>query len=220
MGITTAQIRGARGILNWSQSDLAVRTGISATSIGSIENGLSTPRESTLNTIKKAFENGGIEFIGQEGMRLRTGQVRTFQGRQGFIDFFDYLYEVLKFWNGEVLISNVDEARFLKWAGDTASEHMERMSKLESIRYKVLIKEGDMNFVASKYVEYRWMPSELFTSVPFYVFEDKLAIMLFDPEPNFLVLDYPAIADAYRAQFDVLWKNSLTPDQNKEINKA
>src|ERR1700757_5047469 len=80
MSITTAQIRGARGILNWSQADLAERTGISATSIGSIENGVSTPRANTLTLIQKAFESAGIEFI-DGGVRLRRSDVRVYEGR-------------------------------------------------------------------------------------------------------------------------------------------
>jgi len=75
--ITTAQIRGARGVLNWSQGDLSERTGISATSIGSIENGLTQPRDSTLQLIQKAFEDSGIEFLPDEGIKKKSGEVRV-----------------------------------------------------------------------------------------------------------------------------------------------
>ena len=43
MSISTAQMRGARGLLNWGQNDLSDRTGISTTSLGSIENGITIP---------------------------------------------------------------------------------------------------------------------------------------------------------------------------------
>ena len=95
MSITTAQIRGARGILNWSQGDLASRTGISATSIGSIENNQTTPRASTLQNIQRAFEDAGIEFMGQDGVRLKTGNVRVLTGREGYIEFFTEVYDAL-----------------------------------------------------------------------------------------------------------------------------
>ncbi len=70
--ITTAQIRGARGILGWSQGDLAERTDISATSIGSIENGITQARTSTLEIIQRTFEDAGIEFLASDGIRKRT----------------------------------------------------------------------------------------------------------------------------------------------------
>ena len=220
MSITTAQIRGARGILNWSQSDLAERTGISATSIGSIENGQSTPRSNTLNTIRKSFEDAGIEFIGREGVRLRTGDVRVYAGREGFTLFFDLVYETVKTHGGEILVSNVEERKFLKWAGDNAQLHMERMSKIDNVFFKVLLREGDFDFAASKYAEYRWLPNALFTSVPFYTFGESLAIILLDPEPTIVVLNYPAVAEAYRIQFSNMWESASIPKQKAQKSGA
>lgn len=212
MGISTAQIRGARGILNWSQSELAERTGISATSIGSIENGQTNPRSSTMQTIQKAFEDGGVVFIGREGVRIKTGEVKIYTGRSGYLDFFEEVYDTLSKNPGEVLVSNVDERDFAKWHGDLGSYHLERMGGIGNISYRILIKEGDTYFPASQYAEYRWLPKEQFSSVPFYVFGKKLAMMLFDNEPTIILLDYPAVANAYRIQFDAMWLQSMVPE--------
>lgn len=208
MAITTAQIRGARGILNWSQADLAERTGISATSIGSIENGVSTPRANTLITIQKAFEEAGIEFLGLDGVKLRSGNVRVFRGRTGLVEFYDDVYERLQNFEGDVLVSNVDERAFVKALGDYADVHIERIRALNKIKYKILIREGDTYLPGSSYADYRWMPKELFASVPFYVYDDKLAIMLFDAEITVIVMDYPAISAAYKTQFADMWSRS------------
>lgn len=211
MSITTAQIRAARGILNWNQTDLAERTGISATSIGSIENGQTTPRASTLATIRQAFENSGIEFIGTDGVRLRSGDVRVFSGQEGYYDFFELVYGTLERTPGEVLVSNVDERNFVKWHGDLGQEHVKRVSGLSGIKFKILLQEGDDYFPASSYAEYRWLPKDLFSSVPFYLFGKKLGIIIFDNEPKIIVLDYPAVADAYKKQFEAMWKAALLP---------
>src|SRR3989339_798195 len=96
MSITTAQIRGARGILNWSQSDLAERTGISATSIGSIEKGQSQPRESTLQSIQQAFENTGIEFLENEGVRKKLFPIDILTGNEGFQKFSYEIFEAMQ----------------------------------------------------------------------------------------------------------------------------
>ena len=170
MSITTAQIRGARGILNWSQQDLAQRTGISATSIGSIENGQTTPRESTLSTIRKTLENGGIEFIGLEGIRQRSNDVRIYRGKEGFIEFYNDIYETVQSSPSEIFVSNVDERLFVKILGDFAKVHVDRITALKNIRYKILVKDGDNYIPGSGYAEYRWMPKELFSSVPFCVY--------------------------------------------------
>lgn len=222
MSITTAQIRGARGVLNWSQSDLAERTGISATSIGSIENGQSTPRASTLNTIQKAFEQAGIEFIGSEGLRLRTGDVRVYNGKQGLIDFYDNVYDSVKNTGGEILVSNVDEKLFVKSLGEYADTHIQRMTALGNVSYKILIREGDTYTPGSSYAAYRWIPKELFSSVPFYVYGDKLAIILFDTNVTIIVLDYAAISGAYRTQFADMWERSrpVTMAENAKTGSA
>lgn len=205
MTITTAQIRGARGILNWSQSDLAEQTGISTTSIGAIENGHTKARESTVRKMQSVFEIAGIEFLGTDGVRIKSSKVRTFKGRPGFVEFFDYVYDTLSFQGGDVYVINVDEAEFMYWGGETAQPHLERMAKLKNVKYHVLVKEGDTKFKASAYADYKWIPKNEFISVPFYVFGDNLAIILLEPEPDIILLQYPAIAEAYRRQFMKYW---------------
>lgn len=210
MSITTAQIRGARGLLDWSQAELSRRTGISTTSIGNIESGNTQARESTLLTIRKAFENAGIEFIGKEGVRTQIGDVRVYEGNDGFREFFDDIYITAKNDGGEILVSNVDERVFLKHLGDYAFIHSARMKDIENLSYKIMIREGDDYLPAStEYaVEYRAINKEQFSSVPFYIYGKKLAIILFSPEPTVIVLNYQAVAVAYTAQFEAMWSSA------------
>lgn len=212
MTITAAQIRGARGILNWTQGDLAERTEISATSIGSIESGATQPRETTLAVIQKAFEDSGVEFTDNDGLKRRSSEIKVFTGRMGFWEFYDDIYETVKAKNGEILVSNVDERDFEKWLGDKKTEHFNRMKALKGkVSYKILIREEDTFFLASDYAEYRWISKEYFASVPFYVYGIKLAMLLFADEPTVIVVDYPAVAAAYRTQFEALWDQAENP---------
>ena len=217
MSITTAQIRGARGILNWSQQDLAQRTGISATSIGAIENGQTTPRESTLATIRKTLETGGIEFIGLEGVRQRSGDVRIYTGRDGLIEFYDDVYQTIQQDPSPVYVSNVDERLFVKALGDYAKVHVARIEGLKKKEYKILIKEGDNYTPGASYAEYRWIPRELFSSVPFYIYGKKLAVIIFENEPSIVLLKYPSVSEAYRVQFLDMWNRAGKIDATKVI---
>lgn len=220
MTITTAQIRGARAVLNWSQTDLADRTGISATSIGSIENGQSSPRANTLQTIQKTFEKAGIEFLGTTGIRLKTGEVQVYTGHAGLIDFYEDLYNTVREVKGDILVSNVDERLFIKHLGPYARTHIDRMKNMEQIKYKILIREGDDFIPGESYAEYRWIPKELFASVPFYVYGDKLAIMLFDAQVTVILMDYASIANAYRIQFHDMWERSAPIKKGAETGNA
>lgn len=64
--ITSAQIRAARGMLDWSRRDLANSSGISFASMMRLESfdGVPASNFKTLEALKKAFEAAGVEFIG------------------------------------------------------------------------------------------------------------------------------------------------------------
>ncbi|WP_245473873.1 helix-turn-helix domain-containing protein [Bradyrhizobium zhanjiangense] len=74
--MTGAQLRAARGMLNWSVKQLAARTGISAAVIRRLEeqNGLLRLPDETLTTLCATLSSAGIEFIfgaGKPGVRPR-----------------------------------------------------------------------------------------------------------------------------------------------------
>lgn len=60
--ILPMQFRGARAMLNWTQEDLAVRSGISKRSIAVLEDGERGLRPENVETLVRALEAGGIEF--------------------------------------------------------------------------------------------------------------------------------------------------------------
>ena len=64
--ITSSQIRAARGLLNWSRKELAEHSGISFASMMRLESfhGIPASNFKTLEAIKTAFEQAGVEFIG------------------------------------------------------------------------------------------------------------------------------------------------------------
>jgi transcriptional regulator with XRE-family HTH domain len=76
--VTSAQCRAARGLLDWTQQELADRAGVGIVTVRQVEAGLSEPRRATLEVIRRALEAGGVEFIdengGGPGVRLRKIQ--------------------------------------------------------------------------------------------------------------------------------------------------
>lgn len=71
--ITNAQIRAARALLDWKQTDLAKAAKVSEMSVKNLEKGDKDPRVSTIKAVQGAFESAGIEFI-EGGVRLRDRQ--------------------------------------------------------------------------------------------------------------------------------------------------
>jgi transcriptional regulator with XRE-family HTH domain len=87
--ITSEQIRSARAALRWSAAELAGRAGVGVQTIKRFELGIGVPpsRSATLDRVRRALEDAGIEFIGSPeagpGIRIhrRDGQAGAAAGR-------------------------------------------------------------------------------------------------------------------------------------------
>jgi transcriptional regulator with XRE-family HTH domain len=73
--ITASQCRAARGLIGWSQQELAHQAGVGIMTVHQLEKDGSQPRRATLEVVQRALESGGVEFIdengGGAGVRLR-----------------------------------------------------------------------------------------------------------------------------------------------------
>jgi len=75
--ITSAQIRAARAMLDWSREDLSKKSGIGISALMRFEVAVGVPsgKIQTLQLVQDALEKAGIEFIGspqsQAGVRWR-----------------------------------------------------------------------------------------------------------------------------------------------------
>ncbi len=72
---TPAVSRAARGLLDWSQTDLAEKAGVSLSTVRDFETGKRTPIANNISAMQKAMEAAGVQFIsengGGAGVRLR-----------------------------------------------------------------------------------------------------------------------------------------------------
>ena len=175
--ITPTQMRAARAMLDVSQGHVSEYLGIAANTLSKIESGQSDVSVSRNSDIQRFYEREGIEFTNNDGVQWKSGGIITYKGRSGFLDFMDDVYETVKD-GGNILVSNVDEKKFSEWAGDATQAHLERMSKIENLSFKILIKEGDNNMLA-QYAEYACLPADIFGDMPLYLYGDKTAFIVF-----------------------------------------
>lgn len=66
MSMTPEQSRGARGMLNWSQSRLADEAGVARATVADFESGKRLPIPNNIESIRQALEKAGILF-GDDG---------------------------------------------------------------------------------------------------------------------------------------------------------
>ena len=108
---------------------------------------------------------------------------------------------------GEVLISGVEEKKFIEEDKIALEQHLKRLQKLKC-KERILLKEGDTQFVEGLQTEYKWIPEESFNPTPIYVYNEKLTIIIWG-NPNYaIIIKNKNLADAYRKQFNLLWKIS------------
>jgi transcriptional regulator with XRE-family HTH domain len=76
--MTSAQSRAARGLLNWSQDQLAAAARVSVTTLRNFERGATVPVTNNLAAIRAALEAVGVEFTNGDapGVRLRKVDAR------------------------------------------------------------------------------------------------------------------------------------------------
>jgi transcriptional regulator with XRE-family HTH domain len=210
---TRYQMAAARGLLGWSQKDLARETNLSADLISKIEKGDSDGSDKSKHAIFEAFHRNSIEFTEAEGVRRSQGNVTIYKGRDGFASFRQDVLREAQRGPIDICVSNVDERLFDKWGkGEVNESYREQMAKIETVKCRILTREQDNLYVASGFAEYRWLPKNKFGEIPFYIFGDKTCVIAFeDSDLSIFILNHPLITRFYRKQFEETWQNAIVP---------
>jgi DNA-binding XRE family transcriptional regulator len=212
------QISAGRGLLRWSSAELAEKAGLTRDTIHKIESDAVQPREGTVADIVRVFDEHGVEFTENSGVRLKPQGVEILLGQEGLQKFFTGVYEYAKKHGGTIMQIGIQEDLFWAMGEEFSYMHRRRMSELvhsrNDIKVLAILCEGDTNFIASDYNHYRWIAKDLFSPVPFYIYGEYLAIMNFQtvPAPTIILHKFAAITNAYRKQFDAFWNMSREPD--------
>jgi transcriptional regulator with XRE-family HTH domain len=79
MLMTPAQSRAARGLIGWSQSELAKRSNLSESTVRDFEKGRRLPTPNNVAGIRRALEDVGVEFTNgdQPGVRLKVATAKS-----------------------------------------------------------------------------------------------------------------------------------------------
>lgn len=205
---TIEQIRAARALLGWNQHDLANKAGLSQTGIARIENGTNQPNSKTIEKISKAFDDADIEFLGDAGLRKKSGEIKIFEGVDGFRQFMNDIYNTAREQGGEFCLHNAKPDNWYKWLGeDWFNMHSKRMSDLgDRVSFKITAEEGNTNLISNEFAEYRWFPKEHFDDQCIYAYGDRLAFVNFK-EKDILVrmLQDQSFSEGFRVLFNIAW---------------
>lgn len=203
---TIEQIRAARALLDWSQSDLADYAGLSQTGIARIENGTNQPNTQTLEKIKRAFGDANIEFI-DGGVRLVQDKLTIIKGKDCLRKLQDDIFHTLSKRKDDIRILGIDEISPDETEDYAYTKmHIKRLIDA-GINEKILIQKGKTDFIAPQ-EWYRMIPEKYFSPHTVFIYDTKIALTLRAPEYKVLLLDNPLFAASLKTFFDFLWDNA------------
>ena len=80
------------------------------------------------------------------------------------------------------------------------------MREISGFHFKIFVEEGDTFFIADKFAEYRYIPSEFFNDQSFYVYGDRLALIAFeDNDVRINIIQSKGWAESFRRLFNFAW---------------
>ncbi len=206
--ITISQIKAARSLLDWKQSDLARISGMSAAAIAKVEQGQGKPRLATMLAIRGAFEKFGVDFIEDHGVDLRPERfaVRVMQGSQGLFDLWvDIEKTLIACGGGDVLLNHLDHSlMYIRYKNEL--EAMVQRRAANNIHLRGLVKEGDLVRIWPN-ENFKEIPRKIFSGLtPVYLYKDKTAIINFKDSLRIILIENASITAAFRHQFEYFWK--------------
>lgn len=156
---------------------------------------------------EEKFKSVLPDLIGLTKLPREDTFVEVFKGNRIVRTVYGDITKEFQKRQGEVLISGVDERRFVEEDKIALYQHLKKLQKLKC-RERILVREGDTYFMEGSQTEYRWIPKESFNPTPIYVYGNKLAIIIWGNPSYAIIIENKNLADSYRKQFNLLWKIS------------
>lgn len=188
-------IRGARGILGWSQPEVAEKTGLSLQAVRNAEEGVEV-KQSTKNALTLLYLAEGFEFTA-EG--ISKSNVSSYV-LPSYLDLLDDVSKTIQP-GGEVLKHCVDDRR----SDDATKEKVNQMREA-GIKERLTISEEN-DFIAGDPDDYRKIPKDYFAESEVTVmYADKIAFFV---QSQVLVIRSEYLSRIFRKQFEYWWKTGV-----------
>lgn len=212
--LTPEQIRAARALKNWSQSEFAYRTGLATPTIANIELGKQRPNNNTLKRIVETFKLAGVNFT-ERGVESTDNVISFIHGPEEY----SYLMKdaLLTLETGEEMLLIGADFRRVRPQTIKLREALLR----KGVRMRVLMHE-DSVFVQGPAKDHRLLKKEHCTyRETITIYKDKVAtvIPLPDGKSNqLMVLKNQYMADDYRKNFKFMWDHASPIKNAKSVH--
>jgi transcriptional regulator with XRE-family HTH domain len=213
--MTPEQLRMARAKLGLSQDEVSERVGLTKKTLSNAETGAHSLSADYAQRLKDFYESCGLEFTDYNGVREKPSGFRTFRGKTGFRDFYEFQFDVIRREGGDLWLYNGVSKLIMDALGaDYVSMHRNRMSEIKHrFRYRVIVEEGDDTFFGSDYAHYRWVSKNTFNDKTIFVFGSCVAFVNFEGDISVILIQETEIADTIRNLMENSWNKAWEPQK-------
>ena len=215
--ITAAQLRAARGLVDWTRNELAKAANISPETVKNIEHGIFRPQEETVERIVRTFAMHSVVFTDNEGVKISKELVRTFIGQKGYVEWLEDICDTMAA-GGCTCQFNFSDTLIGNYGKDYLETYSKRMSVVQNLDARCLVPEGDANFPV-KHCQYKWLAKAHKDSVPFFLYNNKIAFLSSGPndELTFVAIYSESLAKAHKQQFELFWDKAEALNPKKQV---
>ncbi|MES9948971.1 MAG: helix-turn-helix transcriptional regulator [Candidatus Thiodiazotropha sp.] len=201
------QIRAARALADWSQTELAERSNTSLSTIADIEAGRRGGGAATLSAIQKAFMQDGVIFT-EYGVEKRPANIQIVEGENWWLRVLDDVYYTLL---------DQSDAEVLILCGDERESPPDVIKMWKKIRnqgttMRQIVRE-DNTYLMGSVNEYRWMPKEYFENYVTMIYGEKVCVCAEDNTKAMIFKD-EQLAKTWGNTFNLLWKEMEKPNES------
>jgi len=182
-----------------TQEQLAQRAGVPYTTLTKLESGvIKNPSVQAVSKLARALE------ISLDSLLVP----HVFAGEDCVLEIWRDVRATALEPGDYMCISGLEEQAYLDTYREGLLQFIAEL-KTRGVRQKLLICEGDHTLLEGEHLEYRWIPKGHFNPTPIYVYGSKLAVLIWQPIRQALILDNELLADAYRKQFLFIWEHAV-----------
>jgi transcriptional regulator with XRE-family HTH domain len=207
--LTPRQIRAARGLVGWTQGDLAEAVGLSRSTIAGIENETANTTQDVITRVRQVLESNRVEFLSQEGVRVRHPAISEDDAPDANKRLLNDIYVValdfkLKTGSSDILIFGLREEDAQNSVGDDyLHDHLERL-KEAGLHEKILCGPDTATFVAPR-SSYRRLAELGPSQNTVHIYGNKVALVHWRPKEFVIILESEPMASSLRSMFYHIW---------------
>jgi len=213
--ITPDQIRAARALKNWSQAELAYRTGLATPTIANIELGKQKPGGNTIKKMLETFKLGGVK-IADKGVETTDNSISFIEGPE---EYSFLLRDAICTLNPgeEMLLIGAD---FRRARAETVKFRDKLLQK--GIVMRTLMHEDNI-FIQGPPIHHRLLTAEHCTyreTITIYGDNVATVVPIDSAHKNrLMILRNAEMADDYRKIFKFMWERAKKLKKFKQVKK-